>query len=395
MAIVRKQNRGGTVSFQVKLRDHAGKWFPARCFGTLAEAEAEEQALKAKKRKGALASGEDARTVSVSEFWEVWSEECRPNVSKGWRVSQDQMFRDYVSPVIGSTKLIDVGPPQIGWVLNRARSRDRRCKDGQISEQTRKHLYSLLRSMFRDAVEYYEMLDRSPILPKQHRPKVRQTERDFLHPEEAFQLLESCRDSYMGPPTWLMMLSAPRVSEVQGLLGSALDFRNGQILIRRAFNNKVGEMQEYPKHEDWSRVPMAPMLAEYLIGLGVGPDAFVAPGPKGGMLSYETYLRALARLCKKAGVPVVTPHELRHSSTEIWVGAGASQEEIRRLLNHAAGSSATARYIHRTDGRLSELGSRIGHLRVIDGGAAHVPSNVPSGEQRGVGPQVGGGHRVH
>ncbi len=79
------------------------------------------------------------------------------------------------------------------------------------------------------------------------------------------------------------------------------------------------------------------------------------------MLSYETYLRALRRACQEAGVPEVTPHELRHSCAELYVQAGATAEDIRRLLNQSS-LTATARYMHRTDERLNLIASRLGAL---------------------------------
>jgi site-specific recombinase XerD len=55
----------------------------------------------------------------------------------------------------------------------------------------------------------------------------------------------------------------------------------------------------------------------------------------------------------------VTPHELRHSCTELYVQAGASAEDLRRLLNHKS-LAATIRYMHRTDERLQRIASQVG-----------------------------------
>lgn len=352
MAIAIIKRKSG-IRYQVKVLGPDRRWLPAPSFERIEDAKIEEARLLACKRKGARAVTEDARIVSVNEFWSVWSVENRPSVSKGWKISQDQMWKTYVQPVIGEMKMIQVTPRDVGRILNRA-------QEAGLADQTRKHIYALVRKIFSDAVEYYEMLVTTPVRPKFHRPNVSKTKRDFLLPIQAQRLMEACHGhDYMGAPTWIMLLSAPRISEVQALRWDAVQFDLNQILIRAAFNNKTGELQDYPKQEDWAYVPMPPKLRDFLWAKRGEPGGWVAPGPSRGMLPYETYLHALRRICRQAGVPVVTPHELRHSSTEIWIQAGASAEDIRRLLNHSS-LTATSAYIHRTDGRLAQLARRVG-----------------------------------
>ena len=164
---------------------------------------------------------------------------------------------------------------------------------------------------------------------------------------------------YFGPGIWLQVLSGLRPSEVQALRWSSVDFERKQILIRSAYNNKEGQLQDHPKQDDWGTAPMPEALADFLKFLRRKPDDFVVQSEVGQMLSYTTYLVAVKRVCKRAGVTVVTPHELRHSCTEMYIQAGASAEDIRRLLNQSS-LTATARYMHRTDERLDGIAAKIG-----------------------------------
>ena len=88
------------------------------------------------------------------------------------------------------------------------------------------------------------------------------------------------------------------------------------------------------------------------------PLGFVAPALQGRMLDQGKFRRGLAKLCKEAGVQKVTPHELRHSCTEVWFSHGASLEDVRRLLGHKC-SKTTQTYVHRTDDRLIKLAKEI------------------------------------
>lgn len=341
------------MTFLVRVKDNEGRWFPAETYDDILQARARETELEIQKKRGAHALGDDAKKVTFDEYWEVWSSENRSSVSEGWKMSQNQMYKDYIKPVIGHLKMISITAPEIGKLMNRAQEKG-------LGPQTRKHIYSLVNKMFTDSVEYYEMLVVSPVKPKFHRPSVPLVKRAFLTPTEAHRLLEYSKDHYLGPAIWLGLLSALRVSEKQALKGKSLLYDLNQILICEIWNNKTKRIQPYPKQLDWTYVPMPPKLKEYLLNLNRGPNDFVVQSKTGEMLSYNTYVIALKRLCKDAGVREITPHELRHSSTEIYIQAGASTEDIRRLLNHN-GLTATRRYIHRTDERLSSIAEKLTH----------------------------------
>ena len=54
------------------------------------------------------------------------------------------------------------------------------------------------------------------------------------------------------------------------------------------------------------------------------PLGFIAPALQGRMLDQEKFRKGLAKLCKEAEVQKVTPHELSHSCTKVWLSHGAS-----------------------------------------------------------------------
>jgi integrase len=216
--------------------------------------------------------------------------------------------------------------------------------------------------MLGDAVEFYEFMELNPV-KKRFRPKIRREEREFLTPTESWRLLEVSRHHPHGAAVWVSLLAGLRPGEVQALRWSAIDFDRSQILIRASFNKKLRMIQDHPKQGDWGRAPIPRALQEFLRERSAGkkPEDFVAENFIGGMLNYETFAsRTLPALCKEAGIKRITPHELRHSCTELYVEAGASAEDLRRLLNHKS-LTATLRYIHRTDERLMSVADRVGN----------------------------------
>jgi integrase len=351
VAIEKRPRKKGAV-YVVRVKDRTGKWFPPKTFERKVNAQVYHRELEELKDKGSQAKSRRLREMSVLKYWQVWSKERRAETSPGWKLSQDQMVRDYVLPVIGKRKLGEIRPYDVGQLLRGVTEMGR-------SKQTVLHIYNLLHKMFADAVEEYEFLDFNPVKAK-YRPKLRKALREFLKPDEARRLMQVCSDHWLGPAIWIGLLSGLRPSEIQALTWDSVNFESGHITIKAAYIRKTKTLQPYPKQGEWGRAPMPQLLMEYLLPKRRQISSqFVACGPTGEMLSYHSFYSGLKRLCKEAGVTPVTPHELRHSCTELYVEWGASLEDLRRLLNHKS-SSVTATYIHQTDERLQNIAVDVG-----------------------------------
>ena len=58
----------------------------------------------------------------------------------------------------------------------------------------------------------------------------------------------------------------------------------------------------------------------------------------------STY-RPLRTMCRRAGVPEVTWHALRHTYATLLVEAGVSLHDVQRLLGHSS-LAMTGKYLH-------------------------------------------------
>lgn len=387
MAIqVRKSKKKG-VRYLVKVRDRSGRWFTAETFDRKVDAERRERELLNLRDHGTVATTNVERQMTVSDLWDRWSLECRGDVSDGWKLSQDQMARDFILPSLGTVLMTDVRPQDI------CRTLALMAASGK-SAQTRLHVYNVLHKMMGDASEHFELNLVNPVKSR-YRPEVRLKERAFLTPDESRKMLTASKHTWLGPTIWISILSGLRPSEIQALRWGSVEFQTRRILIREAYMRKTRVIQPYPKGKDTGVGMMPKELADYLLTLRAGKadSDFVCPGTGGGMLNYESLLKVLRRLCEKLGIKRVTPHELRHSCTELYVEQGAGAEDIRRLLNQKS-LSATSRYIHRTDQRLQGIADLIStkpkpgpsplppqgspNLRLIPGGAVDSDVNKMS-----------------
>lgn len=336
----------------VRVRDTNGKWFPAKTFKSKRDAQKYQRELLDRKSNHIVAIDSNMRQMTLENYFCLWMKECRSDVSVGWKKNQLRDFKNHIHPYIGECKFLEVSKRDIALVLNRA-------KEKGLKSQTIAHLYNLLHKMFEDAIHHFEFLTFNPVI-KRYKPKVYQKERSFLTVQESWRPLRSCKGSWLEAPLWVSLFTGMRPCEVQALKWQRVDLSNRRIVISAIFKRSENRIQDHPKQGDWGQAPIPDHLYRYLCELKESNPFcnFVCPGPEGGMMSQRSFLAALKRQCIEIGVTVVTPHELRHSSTELYYTAGASTEDLKRLLNHSS-SKTTETYIHRTDERLLRIANQI------------------------------------
>lgn len=356
MSIIKRKSKTG-FRYLVQVRDAQGAFFERRTFAHRAEAVAyQAECLRNKHKPGGAKSL--LRKYTVSDYWRRWVNE-RQKRDSSWAISQNQMWRDHIEPIIGHLALIEVQSKHIGAVMAF-------CEKKGLGGQTRRHVFKLMKQLFGDAVEYFELIELNPVKLK-YQPKVTKKEVKYLKPDEAVFLMEKCRDHHFGPAIWVMLLIALRIGELQALRRRHIDFDTNQVVLDEQWNEKLKAWGPL-KNGKAITLPLPPRLKEYLIARGIDrlePEAFVVTGLRGAeRVSRSTIGTHINRLCRDLGLPGLTLHGFRHSSTELWFLAGCNQEDVRRLLNHSSEHAIRA-YIHESEKRLAEIAQNVGAANVI------------------------------
>jgi integrase len=350
MSIIRKKTKTGEIKYLVRVMDSNRNWYPSKTFDRKIDAETYEAQLKTERAKGAKVL--PGSNFCLKEYWEKWKIERRTEISISWKNHQAYFFRDYIEPYFGQKELNEIEKSDISRLMGT-------LKDKGLKNSTRLHVYNLLNLMFRDAVEFYEILHSNPVR-KDHRPKIGEVRRNFLKPEEARRFLKAVLNHRFGVAYWIMLGSGLRIGEVQGLKHKDLDLDLGLIHLKRQWNEREQRLSSLKNNTETvvqMPVPLVKFLKEKFPN-PVSPDQFVVTSNTGNMADAKKIRGNLKRACKEAGIKEITPHELRHSCTELWIEMGASEEDLRRLLNHKS-SASTRKYIHRTPERLSRLAAQI------------------------------------
>jgi integrase len=317
--------------------------------------EAEEQVVrwKREKREGRL-KGHSAQRATVEDLFRRWYADQSANQQQsGWLKARLQQYGDYVHPVLGTKRLREVRPHMVQDVLTRA------ARKGK-SAQTQRHVFNLMRRLFREAIETYELAHFNPAL-RQLKPKVPVKEARRLNPEQACRLLVHVEGKRYGLAIWLQLFMGLRVGELQALRWEDLDLSEESKLltIRRTYVRLANAFKDYPKGGKQSSHRIPDELWERLVeARGKAKGDLVVTSPEGSVVPYNRYLATLRCYCKEAGVPSISTHGIRHSTAALYLANGATRDDVRRLLRHSD-PKLTDRYAPTWGSNIDVVASRL------------------------------------
>lgn len=289
--------------------------------------------------------------MRFAEYAIEWQKSARLRVSDGWSLCVAQILRDHIAPFLNPLSLKKISPADISKVIQAS-------KDKGHSEATQKKIYMVMSKMFRDAVEFFELIDRSPVKKKYHLVKVTRKDQPYMTYEQSVIVLEYALESQLfGLAVWIQLLAGLRVSEVQALTWENVDLRRGRINVVAAYNKLTKVLQGHAKNREHYPVPIPPKLMARLLR-EKGRAGFLCRNQSGGMMSENGYRIYLNTMSKRLLLPIRSSHGLRHSCARIYQEMGAGDEAIQRLLGHKWLVS-TKTYIHRDDQELVEISQKI------------------------------------
>lgn len=277
--------------------------------------------------------------MKFRDYVERWKVSARNKTSDSWKMAQDQILSSHVLPIIGGKDLNRITAEDISLVLNTS-------KEKGHAPNTTKKIFMVLSKVFGDAVEFFEFINKSPVKRRFHLPFVPPSQRPYMGLEQSLIVLEYVMNHPLHAlPIWIMLLAGLRISEIEPLEWSDIDFENDEIVVSKSHCIWSKKDRPYTKNKNQYRVPMAPMLRAFLWNRKE-LKGLVCRNSRGGMVSRWSIRGCLCRLSKQLNLPIRSSHGLRHSCARIFVEKGARDEDIKELLGHKWLQSAKT-YTHR------------------------------------------------
>ena len=296
--------------------------------------------------------GPDER-ITVASLLERWLEmsagsSVRPSTLRRYR----QLVQIHLAPGLGRIRLAQLTPVDVQTFLNE------RASTG-LAPRTVHHLRAVLRTALNQAVRW-GMLARN-VAALAESPHMERSEPAVLTAEQAKHLLAIAREDRLQALYTVAVALGLRQGEALGLAWSDMDFEAGVIHVRHALQRIDGELRLVdPKTLRSRRTILAPKVAmdalaahkarqaqeQLLAGPRWRSSGLVFTAMEGGPLDAAVVRRRFPRLLKKAGLPAMPFHNLRHSCASLLLAQGVPARVVMETLGHSQISLTLNTYTH-------------------------------------------------
>jgi integrase len=153
-----------------------------------------------------------------------------------------------------------------------------------------------------------------------------------------------------------------RYGEATALRRGDVDFGRARIAVHAAVERVNGQYRLGPtKTHETRSVPIPPPVLE-LLRQRIAPaalDRLVFSGADGYLKNHE-FSKVFDPAATKAGVPGLSPHELRHTCASLAIRSRASIETAQRLLGHPTATMTLDNYGYMYPDELDQVAQQMG-----------------------------------
>ena len=183
-------------------------------------------------------------------------------------------------------------------------------------------------------------------------PRVEHQEMKTLTTVQLASFFREARESGVFELYYLELATGLRRGELLGLKWEDIDLERGDLRVRRQVSRINGEVVEAPlkTKNAYRTLPLAEDTVSVLKEQRrkVGNSPWVFPSPNGGPISPDSVLHMLHRVLKRAGLPKVRFHDLRHTFATLALQNGVDVKTVSGMLGHFSAGFTLDTYAHIT-----------------------------------------------
>ena len=312
------------------------------------------------KEERALEAAEQAKIRTLKDYAEkVFMPEIAGRCSEHCRSSFQGILNKHIYPELGFMKLPEITTAQLSALLLKKQT------EGLKAASCVK-IYTVLNLIFKKAYDEDEMIDRNP-MDKVKRPKATKAEgkdgtiKAFTEQEMAYILECADKESLQWRTLiWLAAYTGCRKGELTGLKWDCVDFKEGQILIKRnlCYTPQKGIYLTNTKNGKSRTIDLDPFVMSLLAKLREehsGNILTIDRNSSGFVFTQEgtdqpmhpdSPTRYFKRFGKKYGIEDFHPHKLRHTLASVMIRNGADVVSVSAILGHSDSAVTLRMYAH-------------------------------------------------
>ena len=195
-------------------------------------------------------------------------------------------------------------------------------------------------------------------------PRVEHQEMKTLTTVQLASFFREARESGVFELYYLELATGLRRGELLGLKWEDVDLERGDLRVRRQVSRINGEVVEAPlkTKNAYRTLPLAEDAVSVLKEQRkkVGNSPWVFPSPNGGPISPDSVLHMLHRVLKRAGLPKVRFHDLRHTFATLALQNGVDVKTVSGMLGHFSAGFTLDTYAHITSAAQRQAAQTMG-----------------------------------
>lgn len=315
----------------------------------------------------------EARNVLFLTFMSSWLDDVMAYKIRANTLSQYKMILNgYIAkyePFHG-VKLQNVTPALIQSFYNAE------LNAGLSSSTIRKHHSNIHKCL--DYAVRLGLIANNPSAQTELPAKQKYTGAKAFTPEQTKGLLELFQGDPLEVPVYLTATYGLRRSEVCGLRWDAVDFEAGSIHVRHTAvvdNGNIIYANNTKTATSNRMLPLTQSMRSYLLevknrqeedkkllGNGYTDSGYICVQRDGTPINPDFVTHHFQRMLKKAGLPVIRFHDLRHSAVYALRKGGCDAKDIQAWLGHSDITTTLNVYGHVLNGDMDRLGQVMDRL---------------------------------
>lgn len=308
---------------------------------------------------------------TLEEWSKVWFESfCIASMKEYTLNSYKGYFNNYILPNLGGMKIKSISTVACQQFLMKmftsGRKRNIEKKGKGLSAKTVKDIKIALQTCLQKAVDE-ELIPTNPC-KKVQLPKDEPKEMQTLKANELAAFLQETKDSGCYEFYLLEITTGLRLGEILALTWDDLDLKNKTISVNKQVQRIKSELKATTPKTAASirKISICDECLNQLIILRSRQrlnTKLIFPSPiTNGYRDPSSITRKLHRMQKRAGVPQIRFHDLRHSFATLSLEQGMDIKTISHMLGHTDAGFTMNTYMHVTDTMQQTVANAMGNL---------------------------------
>ena len=276
---------------------------------------------------------------TVEQFLTHWLKTAEPTIRRTTFVRYEEYMRLHTIPVIGHIRLPRLTPQHLQDLYTK------KLAEG-LSPTSVRHLHTVLHRALKQALRW-NLIIRN-VSEAVDPPRRASTDHQALTPEEVRRFLEAAREDRLEALYVLAVTTGMRRGELLGLHWRDVNLDQGTLQVRHTLQ-QGGFLGEPKTAKARRQIDLAPLAVEALQRHRIHqlkdryeagpqwPDTdFVFTNALGNYVDPDNLRRrSFGPLLRRAGVPSIRFHDLRHTAATLLLGLDTRPKVVQELLGHS------------------------------------------------------------